>query len=732
MSDNQKESGVISGMRKQVKTLMCRSLFIAAAAMACMHVSGSFGSDFTGAWRHHERKAPTKTITSIKMLPDGKVVAGTSESFHIYDGESWEKFSYGSPLLTGHVPFFSDAQGRLYFNDSGYLVVWEDGMPTRYDSVELVEPLTVAQSGAGIIYFGSYYPVSGGVFEFDGSTVTRIYDGRVRSLAAGSDGKIWATVIPPDSVAMRFVVFENGEWKDRTMEIETLLPVVNRDLFVQIAPDGAVWVCNRGPYGVFRNETWEFNKNTGEHTPVELCFDRSGRVWGYASRNLYRLDSTGKWVVSWTFESQTPISLGFIASGADSTVFTFDAQYVYRLSGQTWEKVENAFDLGSDTVTCMVYMDDGRLLCGHGVRGVPWEQREKCGLSIYDNGSWYNFNEFGDYEFPDVYCMEKSPLGEIYLYSDNGLFTFDGKSFDSKDTLDSYDITDMAWDQQNKFWLTTGRGLIQLRDYEYDLYIPPAAINPWGGVYNLCIDDDGNLYMQAIYGQVLFSDRSEWSQLIADPGRAINDIAVEGDGTVWGSRVSSLSWWNVSTQEWQIVVDFPDSNRLVKIDEQGRVWASGYGKTGYYENGSFFSFPELAQTASNAIAFAENGRIALNAFNRERNSYYGIEEFIPSSLAVEETEEPISFLTASSYPNPFNPKVTIQFELPSAGPVKITIYNITGQRVKTLADHGFPAGVSRIEWDSLTDSGAEASSGVYFYRIVSGRHTRAGKMLLLR
>ncbi len=86
-----------------------------------------------------------------------------------------------------------------------------------------------------------------------------------------------------------------------------------------------------------------------------------------------------------------------------------------------------------------------------------------------------------------------------------------------------------------------------------------------------------------------------------------------------------------------------------------------------------------------------------------------------------------------NYPNPFNPETTISFSLPNDSKVNLTIYNIRGQKVKTLVNEKFDKGFHKLVWDSKDTFGKEVSSGVYFYRLVSdGKSVKTRKMLLLK
>lgn len=87
----------------------------------------------------------------------------------------------------------------------------------------------------------------------------------------------------------------------------------------------------------------------------------------------------------------------------------------------------------------------------------------------------------------------------------------------------------------------------------------------------------------------------------------------------------------------------------------------------------------------------------------------------------------------SNYPNPFNPNTTIKFSLPEDGKIKISLFNIKGQKVKTVIDNKFAKGNFEIEWNGLDGSGNAVSSGIYFYKLsVNGKSKMIKKCLLLK
>jgi len=87
-----------------------------------------------------------------------------------------------------------------------------------------------------------------------------------------------------------------------------------------------------------------------------------------------------------------------------------------------------------------------------------------------------------------------------------------------------------------------------------------------------------------------------------------------------------------------------------------------------------------------------------------------------------------------NFPNPFNPETTIQFSIGNVENVEINVYNVRGQRVRTLLDGSkeFEAGYHDVIWNGRDDRGQSVGSGVYFYRMVAGENTAVGRMLLLK
>jgi len=104
----------------------------------------------------------------------------------------------------------------------------------------------------------------------------------------------------------------------------------------------------------------------------------------------------------------------------------------------------------------------------------------------------------------------------------------------------------------------------------------------------------------------------------------------------------------------------------------------------------------------------------------------------PNTGVDEDASLPTEFKLAQNYPNPFNPETNIEFSLPKALDVTVLIYNLLGQQVRTLVSGRVEAGVHAVRWDGRNDTGADAPSGVYFYRLYTSEFSQTNKMVLVR
>ncbi len=154
-----------------------------------------------------------------------------------------------------------------------------------------------------------------------------------------------------------------------------------------------------------------------------------------------------------------------------------------------------------------------------------------------------------------------------------------------------------------------------------------------------------------------------------------------------------------------------------------KILRSGIANTAGIASSSSF---RLAETAMGVVA-SESARSTNFVLN--------------GSLIITEVEErgvasggewPQEFYLEQNYPNPFNPQTTIRYGLAEVEEVRFIVYNALGQEVRSLTLGKQRAGFHLLHWDGKDDLGRDLPSGVYVYRLVTGKFSRERKMTLLR
>jgi hypothetical protein len=96
---------------------------------------------------------------------------------------------------------------------------------------------------------------------------------------------------------------------------------------------------------------------------------------------------------------------------------------------------------------------------------------------------------------------------------------------------------------------------------------------------------------------------------------------------------------------------------------------------------------------------------------------------------------PRAFAMSQNFPNPFNPSTVISYTIPEQSEqiaVKLNVFNIRGQLLRTLVDEIQGPGIFTVEWDGVDNTGRKVASGVYFYRITAGNFVSMRKMVMLK
>ena len=101
-------------------------------------------------------------------------------------------------------------------------------------------------------------------------------------------------------------------------------------------------------------------------------------------------------------------------------------------------------------------------------------------------------------------------------------------------------------------------------------------------------------------------------------------------------------------------------------------------------------------------------------------------------LEIGDNNIPTRYSLYQNYPNPFNPVTKINFSLAKMSFVNITVFDISGNKIKGLINSNYRPGKGSIQWNATNEQGESVSAGVYFYRIQAGDFVDTKKMILLK
>jgi hypothetical protein len=198
----------------------------------------------------------------------------------------------------------------------------------------------------------------------------------------------------------------------------------------------------------------------------------------------------------------------------------------------------------------------------------------------------------------------------------------------------------------------------------------------------------------------------------------------------------------------QLIVRFKNAQKIVRPDEvfdrakvdsfyvnssgrELRIVAYNMGNvpiaSGY---GTLFRLPVKLSDVSGI----ESGQMIIS---RTNNTAFFDEALTKSILVrlVKPQELPLTFVLYQNYPNPFNGQTKIDYEVMDvAGMVDLTVqvYNVLGEKVKTLVTERHAGGRFTVMWDGTDDHGSKLSSGTYYYRLISGNFVSSKKMIMLK
>jgi uncharacterized delta-60 repeat protein len=229
-----------------------------------------------------------------------------------------------------------------------------------------------------------------------------------------------------------------------------------------------------------------------------------------------------------------------------------------------------------------------------------------------------------------------------------------------------------------------------------------------------------------------------------------NNIYVTGGSTGSGNNMDmvTIKYNSSGAQQWLQRFNGSSNNYdfavTVKLDLFGNVYITGssyetqysdYTTIKYNSTGSQLWMKNYNGPGNNIdnandlfIDSAANVYVTGKSVGSNSNSDFATIKYSQTiGISQVSTEIPSTFSLSQNYPNPFNPVTNIEFNIPKASIVRISVYDLQGREIETLVYQNLNAGSYKVDWDA-----SKYSSGIYYYKITAGSFIETKKMVLVK
>ncbi len=589
-------------------------------------------------------------------------------------------------------------------------------------------------------------------------------DTGIGGVSAGPDGAVWVAYSDFTKGISRF---DGGTWTTFAPGDSTVRATFASTLSVD--RDGVAWVGTDIGAVAFDGASWKEYSFGRFVTSIAVGDDNikwfrvNGGVWRYAEGELtfYTAENSGLPGNSLRACAASGNTVHFAVEAGDGIVISsFD--------GSSWKNWTPDSRYFSPRVCTGIFFDR---------TGTPWAGGYSGGMLRYDGTRWqpvvtglretdqvrkitedrngvlwtvgrygaasFDGSRWTGYPLGDTRDILTGRNGDIWFVGDHYcLYRFDGAEttvFDPGNTpLQSRIIADLVEDSDGVLWVATadsaggtGAGLCSYDGAGWKAYTPSES-----PVRAIAVDRDNTLWALTRSGRLLSYGGKGWSEHRPEENPPVADryydMAVDNENRKW---ITAGGRWLgcFDGSGWKTYGDLPIITASLFVDSSDRVWlfspipkemAVLDGETWTVftrENSPLGPFPVIgvSEGPDRSIWFS---------------STFSITRFIPDAMSTVGEREtlPAAFALLGNHPNPFNPSTTISFTLPEPGTAELTIYDITGRKVRELVSERRSAGTHSVVWDGRDSLERAVSSGVYLSRMTANGRTATRKMLLVR
>lgn len=357
-----------------------------------------------------------------------------------------------------------------------------------------------------------------------------------------------------------------------------------------------------------------------------------------------------------------------------------------------------------------------------------------------NGASWIMSNQMFEFDPAKNEWSEKSNLPTVRCNLatasvDGKIYVIGGDSF--LNTNEVYDPATDSW--TNLTAMPTARQHIKGAVVAGKIYII-GGLETWYKVSNKneVYDPLTNVWEQK---SPIPTPKHNYAATVFDDKIYIFGGATQSGNNVWIDN-SSVEIYDPVTNSWDSVSTMPTArfNPGIAVVEDKILILGGYAGDNVSNRVDIFdpvtkswsatsALPQInvamGSTISNNKIFIVGGSEGGPAWTHYNTVYEGT--FTGTTHIKLSEEQPSTFNLSQNFPNPFNPTTKIEFAIPSDNIVEIKVFNILGMEVATLLSEHRHAGTHEVKFNA-----SKFSSGIYFYKIVSGNYSEIKKMTLLR
>lgn len=463
--------------------------------------------------------------------------------------------------------------------------------------------------------------------------------------------------------------------------------------------------------------TWMTINPPGNITYVEDILNHEpNELWAATSNGVYCSTNAGDTWVHKGYKEEYVLSLGLDLQG-EVLIGTFEALSRYSRSSGQWIEQNNG--LHSLRITSVAF-GKGNIIAATGMTRVYF--------STDGGSSWIQ-----SYNFPKNYSsgpVVSLPSGAFLTFSYDSILrsTDNGTSWTQNIPSQSAVISDLAANGEGTVVLSLHSGEVLISSDDGNHWRTILSKGPLRPMRAVTIDNCGSIYALTDSSTLFVSMNMEsWEELRLPDQWSWNSgsVFVDNSGAIYISSHSGILRSTDRGRSWTTYgdnfINYP--GRKIAVDRQGNVFAAGLQTVYRLADGMDAWEPIGAIVGSpgfiTSLAVTPDGIVY--AGTQEDGLFRGSRQFgrrIPTP--------PESFLLAQNFPNPFNSRTTIEYQLPKAAVVSLRIYNVLGQLISSLVHEYQEAGSYQVRWE------AKAPSGIYFYRLQTRDFVETKKMLLLR